>query len=194
MADGGRDAAWGDLEFEPNGREPELPGYDDSRAPMLGGRRRLWPSVAAYLLSEQHRAHRRGDMERVWNIRRLRSRLQVRHAEEREDSYLRGERVLPLTDADALAEIRVERQEVVEALEQCRRWLRLQRAAELEASLAVIDEVLEYWEGGWMSREARHCRNLDRLDILYNAISWSRPNGSTHAENRRGNQPPAYGG
>lgn len=148
MPDTGHDPhTTGDLSFEPNGREPELPGYEESQAPMLGGDRRLWPSIAAYLLAEQHRAHRKGDMERVWNIRRLRSRIQVRAAYEREESYLTGEKLKPMTEADALSEIRQEREEVVEALVQCRRWLRPIRARELEATLDVIDEVLAYWDG-----------------------------------------------
>lgn len=147
MPDSPRDSYPDDADFEPTGREPELPGYESSRAPMLGGDRRQWPSISAYLLAEQHRAHRRGDMARVWSLRRLRSRIQLRHVEEREESLLTGEPVPPLTDADALYEIVAEREEVVEALEQCRRWLRLRRASELEQNLTVINEVIEYWQG-----------------------------------------------
>jgi hypothetical protein len=136
----------GDPGFEPSGREPELPGHDKELAPMLGGERRLWPSVSAYLLSAQHRAHRRGEMERVWAIRQMRARIQARSIRQREDAYAAGEAVQPLTDDQALAEIQTERRDVADALEQCRRWLRPIRAAELERTLAVIDEVLAFWE------------------------------------------------
>jgi len=145
MMDTGRDGFGGDVGFEPTGREPELPGFENERAPMLGGKRRQWPSIAAYLLAEQHRAHRRGNMDRVWSIRRLRARIQARNIDNREESDLRGEPFRPLTDGEALDEIRLERREVLEELAQCRRWLRRRRAAELEADLAVIDEVLDYW-------------------------------------------------
>lgn len=146
MTDNGRDAHGRDFDFEPTGREPELPGFESERAPMLGGRRRQWPSIAAYLLAEQHRAHRRGSMGRVWSIRRMRARIQARNVAAREESHLTGEPFRPLSDGEALDEIRLERREVVEELAQCRRWLRRRRAAELEANLAVIDEVLGYWE------------------------------------------------
>jgi hypothetical protein len=136
----------GDPGFEPSGREPELPGHDKELAPMLGGGRRLWPSVSAYLLSAQHRAHRRGEMERVWAIRQMRARIQARSIRQREDAYAAGEAVQPLTDDQALAEIQTERADVADALAQCRRWLRPIRAAELERTLAVIDEVLAFWE------------------------------------------------
>lgn len=135
-----------ELGFEPSGREPELPGHDDELAPMLGGARRLWPSLSAYLLAAQHRSHRSGEMERVWAIRRMRARIQIRSIRQREDAYAAGQPVKPLTDDQALSEICAEREDMVEALEQCRRWLRPIRAAELERTLCVIDEVLAAWE------------------------------------------------
>ncbi len=113
---------------------------------MLGGTRRLWPSIAAYLLAEQHRAHRQGDMARVWVIRRMRARIQVRAIQEREESLLTGEPIIPLSDKDALAEIMVERDEVIEELEQCRQWLRTPRAQELQQALSIIDEYTGFWQ------------------------------------------------
>ncbi len=130
--------------FEPTGREPELPGYDKSKAPMLGGVRKVWPSISAYLLAEQHVAHRRGDMPRVLTIRRMRARIQARSVREREEARLSGQPVRLLTDEDALAEILADRREAVEELEQCRRWRRPLRAAELQQALAIIDEYVGF--------------------------------------------------
>jgi uncharacterized protein YqeY len=135
-----------DTGCEPTGREPELPGYDKNNAPMLGGARRLWPSISAHLLAEQHRAHRRGDMPRVFTIRRLRARIQARSVREREEARSSGESVRPLADEDAFAEILADRQEVIEELEQCRRWRRPLRTAELQQALAIIDEYVEFWQ------------------------------------------------
>ncbi|GAB4470325.1 MAG: hypothetical protein Kow00124_06420 [Anaerolineae bacterium] len=135
-----------DLLFEPNGREPELARYGEDNAPMLGGERRLWPSLAAHLLSEQHRAHRRGDMFRVWVIRRLRSRLQHEALRLREESSYSGEPLLPFTDEAALAQIEAERLEVLEEMEQARRWRRLRRAGELQDVLHIIDGYIAFWQ------------------------------------------------
>lgn len=141
----GSDSGLDALEFEPTGREPELPGFNTEQAPMLGGERRLWPSVAAHLLSEQHRAHRRGDMQRVWVIRGLRARIQRRVIRLREESWISGEPQRPLTTEEAFADLIAEREEVVEELEQARRWLRPLRAAELQRALVILDEYIGYW-------------------------------------------------
>jgi hypothetical protein len=109
---------------------------------MLGGARRRWPSLAVFLLSAQHRAHRQGDMARVWTIRRLRSRIQMRMSAAREESLLSGMPFRPLTDEECLAEMHAEREEAAEELAQCRRWHRRGRAHELEQELGVIDDVL----------------------------------------------------
>src|SRR5574341_742680 len=132
--------------FEPNGREPELPGHDADQAPMLGGQRRLWPSVSAYLLAEQHRAHRRGNMERVWIIRRLRTRIQIRMLLAREESWYTGQPVPPLTDRDAVADMIAEREEILEELAQARQGLRLLRAAEHQRAFNIVSEYIEYWK------------------------------------------------
>jgi hypothetical protein len=128
-----------------SGLEPELSGYSSSRAPMLGGSHRVWPSIAAHLLSEQHHAHRRGDMPRVWAIRRLRARIQMRSAREREETYYSRQPLAPLTDLDALGEMQNERNEVAEELEENRQWLYLRRAADLENTLAIMDEYIAFW-------------------------------------------------
>ncbi|HEC23519.1 MAG TPA: hypothetical protein ENI95_11460 [Chloroflexi bacterium] len=133
-------------EFEPNGREPQLTGSRNDNVPMLGGVRRLWPSLAAHLLSEQHRAHRAGQMERVWVIRRLRARIQILMIREREESLLAGRPFRPVTDSEALAELIAERDEVLEELEQARRWLRPLRAAEHSRALGIIEEYIAFWE------------------------------------------------
>src|SRR5688572_20301867 len=125
----------------PNGREPELQGSDDSRAPMLGGSRRLWPSLAAYLLSEQHKAHRGWDMHRVWVMRRLRYRLERRLDSEREASLFTGDNVRAITDDMALSEIIAERGEVREAMEQALSWRRFAQANEQRDILTILDEV-----------------------------------------------------
>jgi hypothetical protein len=132
--------------FEPNGREPELPGFDESRAPMLGGSRRLWPSLAAYLLSEQHKAHRTWDMNRVWVMRRLRYRLQQRLEVEREASLYSGETVRAITDQTALTEIFAERVEVQESIDQAMIGRRYHLAEEQRAILAILDEVIGLWQ------------------------------------------------
>jgi len=132
--------------FQPSGREPELSEGDLGRAPMLGGERRLWPSIAAHLLSEQHKAHRSGDMPRVWVIRRLRSRMQIEAALRREDAYLSGKPVQLFSDADALHEMQVERREIVEEMTQARQFGRRKRAAELEAALDIVDQYLRFWQ------------------------------------------------
>lgn len=132
--------------FQPSGREPELSEGDLGRAPMLGGERRLWPSIAAHLLSEQHLAHRSGDMQRVWVIRRLRSRMQVEAALRREDAFLSGKPVQSFSDADALLEMQAERREIEEEMSQARQFRRRKRAAELEAALDIVDHYLRYWQ------------------------------------------------
>ncbi len=138
--------------FEPTGFEPELPGFNISDAPMLGGERRLWPSIAAHLLSEQHRAHRAGNMERVWAIRSLRARIQKRLLRKREEAYLAGRPASPLTEEEALAEMQAERDEVLEELEQARRGLRLVRARELQQALEIINEYILFWQARLDSR------------------------------------------
>jgi uncharacterized protein YqeY len=135
-----------DFFFEPTGREPELPGFNINDAPMLGGAKRLWPSIAAHLLSEQHRAHRAGNMERVWVIRGLRARIQKRLIRQREECYLSGRPPSPLTEEEALAEMQAEREEVLEELEQAHRWLRFSRAQELRQALGIINEYIEFWQ------------------------------------------------
>lgn len=130
---------------EPNGLEPELPGFNQSQAPMLGGERRLWPSVAAYLLTLQHRAHRKGDLDRVWSLRQMRARVLALSVSHRMESLRTGEPEAALTDRDALEAIRAERSDIQDALAQCRQYGRRKRAEELAAYLAVIDEVLAYW-------------------------------------------------
>ena len=132
--------------FEPTGLEPELPGFNINDAPMLGGERRLWPSIAAHLLSEQHRAHRAGNMERVWAIRGLRARIQKRLIRQREEAYLAGRPTPPLTEEEALLEMQAERDEVLEEFEQARRWLRLARAQELQQALEIINEYIQFWQ------------------------------------------------
>jgi|GEM_PF-1046743 len=132
--------------FEPNGREPELPGYDKSDAPMLGGARRQWPSIAAHLLSEQHRAQRAWNMDRVWVMRRLRYRLQQRLGHEREVSLFTGQPVKGITDDDAFAEIIAEKMEVQEELDQAVTWRRYTRVEELRNVLAILDEIIAFWE------------------------------------------------
>jgi hypothetical protein len=131
---------WAD--FQPTGREPELPDADESRVPMLGGRRRLWPSIAAYLLSEQYKAHRAWDMKRVWVMGRLRYRLQQRLEKEREASLYSGVPVKAISEVEAFAEISIERAEVQEAMA-----LRHNNHVNEQRSIAVIlDEVITFWQ------------------------------------------------
>jgi hypothetical protein len=132
--------------FEPSGQEPELPGFNASQTPMLGGTRRQWPSLAAYLLSEQHKAHRTWDMNRVWVMRRLRYRLQQRLDAEREASLTSGESVQAITDQTALDEILAERIEVKESVDQAMSWRRYKVADEHRAILAIVDEVVDLWQ------------------------------------------------
>lgn len=145
LSDVGHPDESSDTAFEPNGLEPELPGFNQSQAPMLGGERRQWPSVAAYLLALQHHAHRRGDLDRVWSLRQMRARVLGLSVRNRMESLRTGEPEAPLTDHDALGAIRAERAEIEDALAQCRQFGRRKRAEELSTYLVVIDEVLGYW-------------------------------------------------
>src|SRR5690606_20776095 len=127
----------------------------------LDGNRRVRPPIAPSVLAENPHAPRPVNAGRVWGVRPLPPRIQARHVGDRRDGALRGAPLPPVTDGAALEEIRLqrpaaageaarddirlERREVLEELAQCRRWLRRRRAAEVEADLAVIDEVLDYW-------------------------------------------------
>jgi uncharacterized protein YqeY len=142
------------LGFEPTGREPELPGYNTENAPMLGGERRLWSSVGAHLLAEQHRAHRAGNMERVWVIRCLRARIQQRVIQARTESWLTGEAPKPLSNEEALSEMIAERDVVIEELKQARHWLRPRLVAEHRRTLDIVNEYISYWQA--------HLSTLDR--------------------------------
>jgi hypothetical protein len=112
---------------------------------MLGGGKRLWPSIAAYLLSEQYKAHRAWDMKRVWMMRRLRYRLQQRLDAEREASLYSGQPVKAVTDLAAYDEILAERIEIQEELEQAMEWRRYLRAEEVQSMLAILDDVITFW-------------------------------------------------
>lgn len=113
---------------------------------MLGGERRQWPSVAAFLLSEQHRAQRAWNLDRVWTMRQLRYRIQQRLDREREVSLFTGQPVKGIIDDDAFAEIIAERTEIQEELDQAQTWMRYGRAEELRNVLAILEEVIAFWE------------------------------------------------
>jgi hypothetical protein len=132
--------------FQPSGREPELPSADESRAPMLGGGRRLWPSIAAYLLSEQYKAHRAWDMKRVWIMRRLRYRLQQRLEKEREASLDSGVPVRAISEEEAFAEISAERAEVQEALDEALALRHYNHVNEQRSVAVILDEVITFWQ------------------------------------------------
>jgi hypothetical protein len=132
--------------FQPTGREPELTGDDESRAPMLGGGRRLWPSIAAYLLGEQYKAHRVWDMKRVWVMRRLRYRLQQRLEKEREASLYSGLPVKAINETEAFAEILAERAEVQDALDEALVLRHYNHVNEQRSIAVILDEVITFWQ------------------------------------------------
>jgi hypothetical protein len=91
-------------------------------------------------------------MRRVWAIRSLRARIQKRLIRQREEDYLSGRPASPLTEGEALAEMQAERDEILEELEQARRWLRLSRAQELWQTLEIVNEYIEFWRARLDSR------------------------------------------
>lgn len=102
--------------------------------------------MAAYLLSEQHKAQRAWDMHRVWVMRRLRYRLERRLDFEREASLETGDHVRAISDDMALSEIIAERSEVTEAMEQALSWRRFAQANEQRDILTIVDEVIRLWQ------------------------------------------------
>jgi len=135
-----------DLSLKPSGREPELSGEGLDRAPMLGGSRRIWPSVSAYLLTKQHQAMRDLDMELVWAYRWMRYSIRMKLLDRQEASILTGEQVDPITDSEALDIIKQHRGELEEELQQANQYRRMTRAKEIRNGLKVIDDVVQFWE------------------------------------------------
>lgn len=113
---------------------------------MLGGNRRIWPSLSAYLMTQQHAAHRSRDMERVWALRRMRFGIRRKLLRMELESVRTGEALEVLTEADALEAVRRELREAEEELAQCKQWKRPARAREIRRTIEVINEVIQFWE------------------------------------------------
>lgn len=132
--------------YNTNGREPELQNYDDGKAPMLGGARRLWPSISAYLMKRQHQAHRAGDMSTVWALRRMREGIRQHAVALQYESVRTGSQYDGMTDQLALDAIQRELKVAREQLAMYEYGKRTLRVQELKRTIAVIMEVIEFWE------------------------------------------------
>ncbi len=134
------------MNVDVNGREPELQREDDGKAPMLGGARRQWSSLAAYLMTQQHRAHRAQQMQRVWALRRMREAIRLDAVKRQYKSVRTGVKYEGMTDSLALSAIRRDLKIAKEQLAMYQEGNRWGRVKELRAIINVIEEVVYYWE------------------------------------------------
>ncbi len=129
------------------GYEPELPGEMTGSEPMLGGDRRLWPSIAAHLLEDQQSALRAGDRPRVMALRNLRYRIFLET-----DPRAKGwENVKPedvaVTKQAIIAAMEKELEEVRAIYDFARAHRRHDVADEQSARAEVIREYVAFWRG-----------------------------------------------